>query len=100
MTKSVISLNLGELFSLKLCSRAPRFTGELLPPPHPFSFFPVNLMLISCAYPIRAQCARSLILLEKWGVKTFISSMQSGLLGTISSHSGVKLVSFHHLFQS
>ena len=47
-----------------------------------------------------AQCARSLILLEKWGVKTFISSMQSGLLGTISSHSGVKLVSFHHLFQS
>ena len=54
MTKSVLSLNLGELFSLKLCSRAPRFTGELLPPPHPFSFFPVNLMLISCAYPIRA----------------------------------------------
>ena len=48
----------------------------------------------------RPQCARSLILLEKWGVKTFISSMQSGLLGTISSHSGVKLVSFHHLFQS
>ena len=53
MTKSVISLNLGELFSLKLCSRAPQFAGQLLPP-HPFSFFPVNLMLISCAYPIRA----------------------------------------------
>ena len=40
------------------------------------------------------QCARLLILLEKWGVKTLISSMQSQLLGTISSHSGVKLVSF------
>ena len=52
------------------------------------------------AHYANAQCARSLILLEKWGVKTFISSMQSGLLGTISSHSGVKLVSFHHLFQS
>ena len=41
-----------------------------------------------------AQCARQLILLEKWGVKSSISSMQSQLLGTISSHSRVKLVSF------
>ena len=39
-----------------------------------------------------AQCARLLILLEKWGAKTLISSMQSYHLGTISSHSEVRLV--------
>ena len=39
------------------------------------------------------QCERLLILLEKWWVKTFILSKLSEDLETISSHSGVKLVS-------
>ena len=45
-----------------------------------------------------AQCARSLILREKWGVTSVIKSMHFWHLGTISSHSSAKLVSFDLLF--
>ena len=55
---------------------------------------PIKSFRFSIGNSGMAQCARLLILLEKWGVKTFISSMQSLHLGTIFSHSGVKLVSF------
>ena len=41
---------------------------------------------------IYTQCARSLILREKWGVVSLIISMYFQHLGTISSHSRAKLV--------
>ena len=40
-----------------------------------------------------AQCARSAILREKWGVASLIKSMYFQHLGTISSHCRAKLVS-------
>ena len=41
-----------------------------------------------------SQCARSLILQEKWGVTSLNKAMHFWHLGTISSHFRAKLVSF------
>ena len=49
---------------------------------------------------LRFIMCRSVILQEKWGVKTFISSMQFLHLGTISCHSGVKLVPLAFRFKT
>ena len=49
-------------------------------------------------YSSTTQCARSLILQEKWGVTSLIKSMHFWHLGTISSHSRAKIVSFDLLF--
>ena len=63
---------------------------------HKVRLYRVQIKFFACVSC--TQCARSLILREKWGVTSLIKSMHFWHLGTISSHSRAKIVSFDLLF--